>query len=98
MGKIPNPLNPPDDTESLTDHVLYEWSVLGKHQDAVHAWACSGDIDPEGLWERVHYLLEVLDNLHDLHPDIRLWRSISLMTLNCMHGGGVPKTLSRTSK
>lgn len=104
MGKIPNYLTPPDDTEKLTDQVLYEWSALGLHQDDVHRWACEGEKMEKGLTERVDYLLEVLDCLDilepltesPLHPDIVQWRSIALMTINCINGGSVPRTIQRT--
>lgn len=91
MSKIPSHLNPPDNPEMLTDLVLYEWSSLGLHQTDVHNWACAGEEIAEGLTERVDYLLEVLDNLGDLHPDIKQWRSMALMTINCINGGSVPR-------
>jgi hypothetical protein len=101
MSKIPNYLNPPDNSEALTDRVLYEWSALGLHQDDVHRWSCGGPEMEGGLTERVDYLLECLDCLDileplteaQLHPDVVLWRSMALMTINSINGGSVPRTI-----
>jgi hypothetical protein len=100
MGKIPNFLNPPDDTEKLTDDALYEWSYLGMHMGEVHAWACQGEEISKGLTERVDYLLEVLGCIEimepltgtpAIHPKVQEWRSNALMTINCINGGSVPR-------
>jgi len=90
MAKIPSYLNPPDNPEVLVDRVLYEWSTLGQHLDDVHRWACGGPEDPDGITERVSYLLDVLDGLSGLHPKVQEWASIARMTINCINGGSVP--------
>jgi hypothetical protein len=98
MGKIPNYLVQPDNPEALTDLVVYEWSTFGLHMDDVHRWACEGEAIPDGLTDRVDYLLEFLDDielmepLHEvpLHPSVKEWRSVALMTINCINGGSVP--------
>lgn len=99
MGKIPNYLNPPDNTEALTDQVLFEWSAFGLHQVEVHRWSCGGREMENGITERVDYLLEYLDCMviieplteMPLHPDIVQWRSFALMTINNIRGGSVPR-------
>lgn len=89
MGKIPSYLSPPNDPDRLTDLALYEWSCLGLHLDDVHRWACDGEEEPDGITERVAYLLDVTELL-ELHPAVMEWRSVALMTVNCIRGGGVP--------
>ncbi len=103
MGKIPNYIIDPFNPEALTDQVLYEWSDLGLHQDEVHRWSCGGHEMENGLTDRVDYLLEYLDCMSilepltesPLHPDIILWRSIALMTINCINSGSVPHKISQ---
>ena len=90
MAKIPSFLTPPENTEALTDRVLYEWSAQGQHLDDVHRWACGGPEDPAGITERVDYLLDVIDAVGDVHPKVREWASVARMTINCINGGGVP--------
>ena len=98
MGKIPSYLTDPYNSEALTDQVMFEWSALGLHQDDVHRWACAGAEMEDGITDRVDYLLEVLDCLDilepltefPLQPDIILWRSVTLMTINSIRGGSVP--------
>ena len=105
MGKIPSYLTPPDDPEKLTDLVLYEWSALGQHLDDVHRWACGGEESPDGLTERVQYLLECLECIEimdpltetTLHPAVAEWKSVALMTINCINGGSVPVVLKKPS-
>ena len=101
MGKIPNYLVQSDNPESLTDHVVYEWTVDGLHAADIHRWACEGEEIAGGLTDRVEYLLDIL-NLCDvmepltevpLHPIVLEWRSLTLMTINCINGGSVPRSL-----
>jgi hypothetical protein len=101
MGKIPNYLNPSDNPEALTDQVLFEWSALGMHMTNVHVWSYGGPEHPDGLTERVDYLLEVLSCLDimepltemPLHPSVIEWRSFALMTLNSIKGRGIPRDI-----
>lgn len=96
MSKIPSYLNPPDNPEILTDRALYEWSYLGLHTDDVHRWACGGEEDPDGITYRVEYLLDVTDMLTGLHKSVVEWRSIARMTINCIMGGSVPRSVRRS--
>lgn len=88
-------LTPPDDSEKLTDHVLYEWSCLGLHLDEVHRWASEGG--EEQTRERVEYLLEVTEpaiGIGDLNClAVREWRSMARMFLNLLDGGSVPRSV-----
>jgi hypothetical protein len=93
MSKIPSFLNPPGNPEALTDRVLYEWSYEGKHMNEVHAWSCGGAEVPDGLTERVDYLLEVTDHCTGLHPRVVGWCSVARMFLNCAAGGSVPRSM-----
>ena len=106
MGKIPSYLNPPGDPETLTDLVVFEWSHYGMHQGDVHRWACEGRHTDQSIYfhsinDRVDYLLELLECLSiiepltelPLHPDIVQWRSIALMTINLLNGGGTASSV-----
>ncbi len=84
-GRIPN---------TLSDTVVYEWSVEGKHLDEVHAWSTRGPKLDDGLTVRVDYLLEILDHNFDItHPTVREWASFARMVINCINGGGVPRKI-----
>ena len=87
-------LTPPDDYEKLTDKILYEWSCEGRHLDEVHRWATEDD---ERMRERVEYLLDVTEpiaGIGDLNCfEVRQWRSLARMILNCLDGGSVPRNV-----
>ena len=83
-----------EDRNRLSTLTLTRWAQEGWAMDAVHDWSCDGPVSPRGLWLRIHILLDDLELFDDaeLHPDVRQWRSDTLMVLNLHCGGSVPRS------